>query len=339
MKVTQWNIAKRGDPLYATKKYESELTAAMSKIADTVTIERRFRPEGKLRGSTVCSWIFDYVPNGADIVHGTFQTVAPAVFAHEPSNFVVTVHDVAPLVYDNLRNTLSTRLQWILTPPALERADRIIAISSFTKRQLLSQTDVRPETIRVVPQGVNHDLYRPMSESRARDDLGLDHDGPYLLIVASNTPHKRLDLAKAVFEAVRERREDVRLLKAGYGVGLSGDGIDSVDWLPEEQMPALYNSANAYLHTSEYEGFGLPVLEAMACGVPVVANDRASLPEVAGPERVMDISEDTVDEVADRVVSHLDAKPDEAAMKRSQRFSWDRTARETYEVYRELVEP
>jgi alpha-1,3-rhamnosyl/mannosyltransferase len=336
MKVAHWNIAKQGDPLYATKKYENELSNGLK--SDDIPIERIFRPDGRLRGSTACSWLLNYRTLDADIVHATFQTVAPAAFVHGPKRFVVTVHDVAPLVYDSLGTDLSARLQWALTPTALERADRLIAISSFTKDELVSRTEVDPDDVRVVPQGVDHDLYRPMNQADARRRLNLDPDATYLLVVASNAPHKRLDLTKRVFRAVRERREDIKLLKAGYGMGLDGEGITSVDWLPESEMPLLYNSADAYLHTSEYEGFGLPVLEAMACGVPVVVNDRASLPEVAGEERVVDIRRDTVDSVAEHILELLGERPDEAALERSERFSWRRTTRETRDVYHELLD-
>ena len=106
-------------------------------------------------------------------------------------------------------------------------------------------------------------------------------------------------------------------------------------------MPKLFNSADVYLHTSEYEGFGLPILEAMACGIPVVASRRASIPEIVGKAgKLVDLNdEECVKEFAEAILQILDSniKIDRLAFERSIEFSWEKTARETLEVYTEVL--
>lgn len=337
MKIAHWNISKASHPVYALKKYEDELFDGLNAIAGgRHSLVRMRRPEGDIRGNTVFSWLF-YKSHDADIVHATSQTLAPALYFKKINKFVVTVHDLAPLVYPSEINNLSMRLQYSLTPGALLRADKIIADSHFTRDELLRLTDLGEDRIEVVHLGVDHDLYRPMERSSCKESFGLDPEEKHILVVSSNLEHKRMDLAKRIFEDIRSEREDVKMIKAGYGQALEGEGIISLGWIPEEEMPHLFNASDAYLHTSEYEGFGLPILEAMACGVPVVASKSASIPEVVGDAGFL-LDPNKLDPVAisNEISRLIDGGPDGAAMRRSREFSWARTARETMEVYEGL---
>jgi glycosyltransferase involved in cell wall biosynthesis len=200
----------------------------------------------------------------------------------------------------------------------------------------MKMLNIEEEKIHVIYQGVNHSLYRPMDKEDCRKYFNLDLNKKYILYVASNLYHKRTDLAKMIFEKVKKCREDVRMIKAGYSEKLEGEGIISMGWIKEADMPKLYNCADVYLHTSEYEGFGLPILEAMACGIPVVASNRASIPEVTGDAGILvDLDDDCVDEFAENILRVLDKnkKIDKLALERSKTFSWERTARETLRVY------
>jgi glycosyltransferase involved in cell wall biosynthesis len=150
-----------------------------------------------------------------------------------------------------------------------------------------------------------------------------------------------VDLAKRVFEEVRKSREDVVFIKAGYSEKLLGENILNLGWIKEDDMPKLFNSADVYLHTSEYEGFGLPILEAMACGIPVVASRVASIPEIVGKAgKLVDLDdEECVKEFAEAILQILDSniKIDRPTLERSMEFSWEKTARETLEVYTEVL--
>jgi glycosyltransferase involved in cell wall biosynthesis len=339
MNVLHWNISKPGS-ISGIGKYENELYRNLVEIAKSegyeLEITRVQRSENKILGSTVLAWLLTYRCANADIVHATAQVIAPVVFIRRPKRLIVTVLDLVPMRYPFEIADLSEKIQWIFTPKALKRIDEMIAISEFTKRELVNMLNIDQEKIRVIHLGVDHSLYHPMNKEDCRKYFNLDLNKKYILYVASNLYHKRTDLAKMIFEKVKKCREDVRMIKAGYSEKLEGEGIISMGWIKEADMPKLYNCADVYLHTSEYEGFGLPILEAMACGIPVVASNRASIPEVTGDAGVLvDLDDDCVDEFAENILRVLDKnkKIDKLALERSKTFSWERTARETLRVY------
>jgi glycosyltransferase involved in cell wall biosynthesis len=339
MNVLHWNISKPGS-ISGIGKYENELYRNLVEIAKSegyeLEITRVQRSENKILGSTVLAWLLTYRCANADIVHATAQVIAPVVFIRRPKRLIVTVLDLVPMRYPFEIADLSEKIQWIFTPKALKRIDEMIAISEFTKRELVNMLNIDQEKIRVIHLGVDHSLYHPMNKENCRKYFNLDLNKKYILYVASNLYHKRTDLAKMIFEKVKKCREDVRMIKAGYSEKLVGEGIISMGWIKEADMPKLYNCADVYLHTSEYEGFGLPILEAMACGIPVVASNRASIPEVTGDAGILvDLDDDCVDEFAENILRVLDKnkKIDKLALERSKTFSWERTARETLRVY------
>jgi len=282
-----------------------------------------------------------YKSNNADIVHATSQTVAPAVYFRlkKPKKFIVTVHDLAPLVYPSEITDVSMKIQFMLTPRALKKADRIIAISEFTKGEIMRLLGIEEERISVVYQGVDHKRYKPMDKIECKRKFGLNPEEKHILVVSSNIEHKRMDLAKKIFNYIRSIREDVKMIKAGYGELLEGDGVISVGWVPEEQMPLLFNAADVYLHTSEYEGFGLPVLEAMACGVPVVANNKASIPEIVGDYgSFAGLDERNIIQTSEKILSLINNGIDREAVEQSKKFSWRETTEKTIKVYEEVLQ-
>jgi len=341
MKIVHWNISKKSHPMYALRKYEDALFSHIKELRQEWDIGRIWRSDGKILGSTVFSWFF-YKSNNADIVHATSQTVAPAIYFRlkKPKKFIVTVHDLAPLVYPSEITDVSMKIQFMLTPRALKKADRIIAISEFTKGEIMRLLGIEEERISVVYQGVDHKRYKPMDKIECKRKFGLNPEEKHILVVSSNIEHKRMDLAKKIFNYIRSIREDVKMIKAGYGELLEGDGVISVGWVPEERMPLLFNAADVFLHTSEYEGFGLPVLEAMACGTPVVAFKKASIPEVLGNcGRLVESGdgEGVVKAFVDKILEMMDKGKDWRAVERSKMFSWRKTAEETIKVYGELI--
>lgn len=336
MKIVQWNISKASQPKYALKKYEDELYNNIITINKKHVIIRVQRAERKILGSTVFSWPL-YNCKGADVVHATSQTLAPSIYFTNPRRFVVTVHDLAPMVYPSEITDYSLRIQYMLTPRALKKADKIISISHYTKKELVRLTKIDQEDIHVVHQGVDHGNYKPLNKIYSKEKFGLNPDDKHILVVSSNLEHKRMDLAKKVLNCINNQRNDVKMIKAGYGETLEGDGIIRAGWVSEEDMPYLFNASDVYLHTSEYEGFGLPILESMACGVPVVANDKASIPEIMGDcGELIDFNKVKGDKISSKILSLIDGGLDNEALVRSYNFSWKRTAEETLRVYESL---
>jgi glycosyltransferase involved in cell wall biosynthesis len=143
-----------------------------------------------------------------------------------------------------------------------------------------------------------------------------------------------------VFYEVRKSLDNVKLLKLGYGTTLDGEGIINLGWLSEGDMPLVYNASNVLLHTSEYEGFGMPLLEAMACGIPIVASNKASIPEVVGDcGELVDLdADDCVEQFAEKVLNALDVERNKKGIERAKMFSWGEVARETFRVYKDMIE-
>jgi glycosyltransferase involved in cell wall biosynthesis len=339
MKVLYWNISKKNQHLSGVKRYEEELFNNIRKIDPLLDIQRIQRLENRVYGNTFLSWLYRYSLKDADIVHATFQTLAPVAYIRKPKKFIVTVLDLTPIVYPETQTDISTKIQWMLTPRALERTDKIITISEFTKKELIRLLGFNDERIKAIHLGVDHSRYYPMNRERSRIKFGLKPDEKYILVVASNLPHKRMDITKKVFDHVKKDFPNVKLLKVGYGDLLQGEGIINLGWVKEEDMPSLYNAADVFLHTAEYEGFGLPVLEAMACGVPVVVSNSASLPEIVGNcGELVDLSTpDYVMNFSSAILSIItEGSMTDDGIERSKLFTWERTAEETYRVYKNV---
>ena len=342
MKIVHWNTSKEDQPMTGIKRYEDELFTNVKRLLEKEKsewhLERIQRSSSKILGSTPVSWLFRYKCNDADIVHATNEVIAPTLYFRKPKAFIMTVHDLVPVLYPSTIKNMSDKIQWKLTPKALSKADKIIAISEFTKKEIVRITEADEDKIDVIYEGINHSKYYPMNKEECKKRFGLNSEGKHILVVASNEEHKKMYLAKKVFEKVKKQREDVKLIKSGYAEVLEGDGIINVGYVQEGDMPALFNSANLFLHTSEYEGFGLPVLEAMACGVPVVSGNKASIPEVVGNAGGMvDFdAEDIVEQFVNKILNCLDKGIDKKAVERSMEFSWEKTAEETIKVYEKL---
>jgi len=234
MKIIHWNISKKSHPVTGAKRYEDELFNNIRKLREDVEIERIQRADNRYIGSTFISWFLRYRCKNADIVHATFQTIAPALSfkkrtcTKKNSRFIITVHDLVPVLYPSAIRDISTKIQWIFTPKALKKVDRIISISEFTKKEVVRIAGVDENKIDVVYQGIDHLKYYPMDKEKCKERFGLNAEEKHILVVSSNVEHKRTDLAKKIFDHIRSIREDVKMIKAGYGEMLKGEGIISV---------------------------------------------------------------------------------------------------------------
>lgn len=341
MKVVHWNVSTATPHMSGMKRYEDELFQNLKALGADLELARVRRMANPIIGNVPVSWLLRYNCEGADIVHATFQTLAPAAYFRRPRKFIVTVLDSTPLLYPStVSRDLSTRIQWMLTPKALKRADRIITISEFTKKELVRLSGIDQSLVDAVHLAVDRSQYYPRDREECKRRFGFNTEEKHVLVVASNDENKRMDLTQKVFAEVRRRRKDIKLIKAGYAEVLTGEGIINVGWVPEADMPLLYNSADVFLNTSEYEGFCLPVLEAMSCGVPVVVSNKASIPEVVGPYgNMVDLdAEDAVTRFGDMILECIDRGADEEALKQSENFSWKETAEKTLRVYKGLYE-
>jgi glycosyltransferase involved in cell wall biosynthesis len=274
---------------------------------------------------------------------------------------VITVHDIVPYLVRNDPQQSTFRHPfdvWFdrLAMKGLKRADRLIAISQHTKTTLIEALGCPAEKIEVVLYGVDHAVFRPLQVPRGfHSRYGLDEGCRYVVYVGAESPRKNLPRLFRAFAVLREQMPDVRLVKVGAPEYMAQfrqlqqlvqdldlqPYVHFIDHPPEEDLVAFYSMAHVFAFPSLYEGFGMPPLEAMACGTPVVCSNAASLPEVVGDAAIM-IDPYDVDALADamhRVLSDPDLHHDlrQRGLERAAEFTWQRTARETVAVYREVL--
>jgi len=268
---------------------------------------------------------------------------------------VVTLHDLAFLhVRESFPRTQRWRLRW-LVPVNARQAAAVIAGSEFSKRDIQATYRIPPDRITVIPDAADA-RFRPVRDpavlAALRERLGIR--ARYVLSVGRLNPRKNLVGLLRAFELIRPRLADPLQLVIAGPRDFGTDQLDAaiaaspcrgdvirVGYVSDDDLPALYSGAAVFAFPSLVEGFGLPPLEAMACGAPVVCSNAASLPEVVGDAAIL-VSAGSVEELADalcRVLTELDlhAKLVDRGLERAAWFSWHATARRTLEVYRRVM--
>jgi glycosyltransferase involved in cell wall biosynthesis len=287
---------------------------------------------------------------GVDVVHSLAST-APAWGRFRR---VLTVHDLIYARFPEAHPGLRDRGMRVLVPLAARRSARVIAISHSTRRDLIELLGTPSEKIDVVPQGfgaVRRAPALPERDTRARFGLG---DRPVLLALSAKRPHKNLLALIGALARIPSPRRPLLLLP-GYptwheaelraraaALGVSAD-VRLEGWLDEPALEGLWALADAFVYPSLYEGFGLPVLEAMARGVPVACADSSSLPEVAGDAALLfdPRSEAAIAGAIERLLGEPSLAQSLRAKgaARAREFTWERTARRTLESYARALGP
>ncbi len=266
---------------------------------------------------------------------------------------VVTVHDAVPLDHPEWLNPKFAAWYRFLLPKLIPRVRRVITVSSFSKARILEHVKVDPSRIVVIPNGVDLRFY-PRNEDEkeallARLALPSPH---FVLSLGSLEPRKNLPRLLRAWALVESKfPKEIWLVVAGakgkpeifrdVAFGELPPRVYFTGHVPDEYLPALYSSALAFVYVSVYEGFGIPPLEAMASGTPVLTGNRTALPEVVGEAGVM-VDPFDVEAIADgleRLV--LDSSLRESVRKkgllRAQEFSWDWIAERTWTVLEEAA--
>jgi glycosyltransferase involved in cell wall biosynthesis len=243
---------------------------------------------------------------------------------------VVTFHDLAVLRRPETFNRWTRTYSRLALPRVAKAARRLIAVSEFTKRELINLLDVPEEKVRVIPNAVGPP-FEASGEAAA---------GDYVLAVSTLEPRKNLP---RLVEAYRQAHlNGLQLLVAGAagwgGVRVEGDGIRWLGEVRDDELARLYRGARCVAYVSLYEGFGLPVLEAMACGAPVVAGRNPASEEVAGSAAVL-VDPLDPEAIAAGLAEALDRGDElrQRGLERARAFDWREVARATVEVYREAA--
>ncbi|MBW1981212.1 MAG: glycosyltransferase family 4 protein [Deltaproteobacteria bacterium] len=267
---------------------------------------------------------------------------------------VITVHDVSYLIYPDCIAEKTLRILRKHMPTHLARADHIIAVSQNTRKDLVRLCGVPEEKIAVIYPGYNAELFKPLPiENRVLSDKFNLKPG-YILYVGTIEPRKNLITLLQAHRLLCRKGITVPLVFCG-AIGWksesffntlrsleSKDSVRLLGYVDEQSLPLLYNGAACFAFPSIYEGFGLPLVEAMACGCPVISSNVSAIPEVVGDAGLL--IKDPLDQsmLADAIEQVIGDETRQQQMhlkgiERATRFSWRKTARETLKIFTELL--
>ncbi len=268
---------------------------------------------------------------------------------------VFTLHDLVFCFYPETHKLLNRWFLTLMMPRFLQAADAVLAVSEWTKNDAVELYGLDEHKIRVIYEGVNP-RFRPASAesmSALRQKYGIVDK--FILSVGTIEPRKNLTSLVEAYHALKNLGTDCRLVIVGKRgwlyegffrrlreLGLE-DEVIFPGFVPDDDLPPLYSAADLFVFPSLYEGFGLPVLEAIACGTPVVTSNASSLPEVAGEAAVL-VDPNDVQALIRAMSAVLDNKELHGELRakgprQAAKFSWENAARETLAVYRSVMSP
>lgn len=292
---------------------------------------------------------------GMDMAHVPY--FAPPLYPSIPT--VVTIHDLIPLILPAYKGPILVRFYTRLVSIAAKRAQAIITDSHSSKRDIINLLKIPEGRVRVIHLAAQ-ERFQPQLEAVELDRVRRKYDLPreFILYLGGFDQRKNMNTLFKGFRGLKEGLGDKyplviagmlpskdtaffphpRRLAEEAGVI---DAVRFIGWVPEEEKPALYGLATLFLYPSLYEGFGLPPLEAMACGTPVIASNAVSLPEVVGDGGVL-VDPREPEAWAEAMVDLLTSPQKREglsakAVEQAQKFSWRKTARETLEVYKQVA--
>jgi glycosyltransferase involved in cell wall biosynthesis len=292
----------------------------------------------------------ELVRERADLLHA-LGFVSPIAWRGKT---VVTVYDLSFMRFPEVYNRPNRVYLNTFTPPSLRRADRVITISEDARRDVIELCGVPPERVTPILLAAD-DRFQPASPDqiaafRARHGL----PERFVLYLGTLQPRKNIETLVRAYAQLRNEGSDDHALVIAGGRGWQFDSIFDLirelgieafvhlpGFVPDDDQPLWYSSATVFAFPSRYEGFGLPLLEAMACGAPVVSSSASSLPEVVGDAGLL-VDPSDVEGWCSALRQLLEDEPRRAALAaagrtRAQGFSWRRMAAETVQVYREVL--
>lgn len=315
-----------------TARYVTELLTALEQLPDLDVRRYEFGGEGRFRKVVRdTGWYLAGLPRaakrgGVDVLHAPTQR---APFRSQVP-LVVTLHDVAVLRYPQAFNRWTRAYSAFALPRVVRAARRIVVGSEFTRSEVVELLDVPDEKIRVIPYGVGS----PFQPNGAAEP------GDYVLAVSTLEPRKNLAGLVEGFRRASLNGLELRVVGAeGWGgVRVAGEGIRWLGGVDDEELARLYRGAAAVAYVSLYEGFGLPVLEAMASGAPVVAPAGPPFTEFAEGAAIM-IDPRDPDSIAAGLRDAIERRDElqQLGPKCAEPYTWEKAARAHLDVYREVA--
>ncbi len=296
-------------------------------------------------GATMDRWL-----PPAEVLHATDHLLPPVHRART----VFTIYDLTTQLYPEYHSALNRWYSALMLPRFLRRADAVIAISESTQRDIVQRLNVPPEKIRVIYAGV-HPRFQPDLEPSRVAAVRAKYQLPerMMLYLGTVEPRKNLEMLVEAYHALLQHTPAAPTLVIAGRKGwmyqpvfdrVRALGLDTrvhfTGWVDDADMPALLNAAEVFVYPSLYEGFGLPPLEAMACGVPVLCSNTSSLPEVVGDAGLLLDPRDAGawTHALARVLDdeHVRAELRARGLAQASKFSWSQAARQTVQVYDQL---
>ncbi len=295
---------------------------------------------------------FEFISNKYDLLFVPKEMVPPI---KRPKTIVVCFDLMGLLFADRISMKGKVHF-WVATHYALHVADKIIAISESTKTDIIEKCGVDPDKIMVTPLGYDEELYQPRQDKNSIQKIKAKYGvtANYILNTSSLLWYrKNIPRLIKAFHACKSRMHiDLQLVITGkkgeaYGevvnllhaLGLEKDVI-LTGYVPSQEMPFLLNGAEALVFPSLHEGFGLPLVEAMACGCPVITSNCSAMPEVVGDAAILidPYNEEEIEAAMTKVVgdAELRIRMKGKSLARARQFSWERTARKTLKVFESL---
>ena len=311
----------------------------------------------EVNGSFYPTWEQKSLPKaakeaGVEMLHCTSNT-AP-IRCDIP--LILTLHDIIFLEPRDKRNrSLYQNLGWLyrrlVVPRILDKCHRIITVSEFEKQNIMSRLDIPERRMAMIYNGYN-EWFRQLDDVDRIFAKYIDQPG-FLFFLGNTDPKKNTERTLIAYSRYLEHSADRRpLLMADLDRQFLEDiikrnGLDNIrdhivmpGYIQNSDLPYIYNAAFAFLYTSLRESFGIPLLEAMACGVPVVTSNTSSMPEIGGPHALL-VNPENADEICDAILrletdNQLYARQQQVGLQRTKLFSWRQTAEQLLSLYEQV---
>jgi glycosyltransferase involved in cell wall biosynthesis len=358
---------------FVVTKGNSALDLYAQELARELSCEKIYNDYfGEVSRNSKLLWIANIAKSAKNDWHTVKQFNKHGTILHLPNqhfgrfgfflkkSFIITCHDL--LKYFDLKRkgvffqkpTIRGKVYLTMDFAGMKKAKKIIAISAHTKRDLMSYLGIPEEKISVIYQGINHEIFKPPKIVQRKID------SPYILYVGTEVPRKNFKGVLNSFQKLKEKREfrNLKLVKVGNASsGWSHEKYRNISlnlirslylenevvftgFLDKKELAFYYAGAECLVFPSFYEGFGFPVLEAMACGCPVVASNVSSLPEVVGDAGLLVNPHDhnAIAAAIESILSNESLKKSlkKAGLERAKLFSWRKTAETTLHIYQEI---
>lgn len=282
-----------------------------------------------------------------DVLHGP-RGVLPLAYGRKA---VVTIHDLAFLLFPNYIKFNPIRYWPLFVRRSALKANHVIAVSENTKQDIIRLFGIPAHKITVTHEACS-DAFKPITDQNELKKTRVKYNLPdrFIVFVGTIEPRKNLNtLLKALYIIKNMRHSTIKVVFAGKKGWLYSDFFELIKklhlednivftgYVEEKDLPCIYSLADVFVYPSRYEGFGLPLVEAMSCGVPVIASDSSSIPEVLGDAGIL-FPHDSPKHLCRSLLEILENEDLQKALvsrglKRAQEFSWQKTAIKTLDVY------